>query len=52
MSNVSLRKRLFVWLASFILAAGTLAARIEHSCKGGGSDACFLPDEWRTVLVR
>ena len=31
MSNVSLRKRLFVWLASLILAAGTLAAAISFA---------------------
>jgi hypothetical protein len=29
-----------------------LAARIEQSCKGGGGDACFLPDEWRAVVIR
>jgi hypothetical protein len=29
-----------------------LAARIEHHCKGGGGDACFLADEWRAVAVR
>jgi hypothetical protein len=29
-----------------------IAARIEQSCEGGGSDACFLPDAWRAVSLR
>lgn len=28
-----------------------LAARIEQSCKGGGSDACYYPEEWRAVAL-
>ncbi len=29
-----------------------LVARIETSCKGGGSDACYLSPEWRVVNLR
>lgn len=38
--------------AHFDPASAHLAARIEHSCKGGGGDACLLPDEWRVVALR
>jgi len=38
--------------AHFDPVAARIAARIEHACKGGGGDACVLPDEWRVAALR
>jgi len=28
-----------------------LAVRLDHVCRGGGGDACILPDEWHVVAA-